>query len=292
MLDRVDRMLMAVTDRARAARTFAQMLGAEVDREAPSAHLNAHRTVMRVGESELELCEPRGAGPVREHLDRWGEGLLAAGFASARLEALAAHLRAQDVPITEEGSQLFVPGSSTAGFPMVISPLVARTRIGPVSFFYEATNTLDSDWRAVSDRYCRLFGLDARRFSPIASARFGYEGTLTLFDPPTRLDRIELSQTFADKPSAMRRFVERRGGDSLYMCYVETHDFMGLKARLLQAGATLTPRAGNIEQEADGLWVHPKHLHGMLLGVSRTTLGWDWSGRPELVNPPVTPLPH
>jgi hypothetical protein len=60
----------------------------------------------------------------------------------------------------------------------------------------------------------------------------------------------------------------------------------------MQAGATLTPRAGNIEQEADGLWVHPKNLHGMLLGVSRTTLGWDWSGRPELVNPPVTQLPH
>ncbi len=130
-----------------------------------------------------------------------------------------------------------------------------------------------------------MFGLDPARFSPISSKRFGYEGTLTLFDPPARLDRIELSQTFADRPGAMRRFVERRGGDSLYMCYIETHDFDALKARLLEAGAALIPRGPDIAVERDGLWVHPKSLHGMLLGVSRTTLAWEWSGRPELVEP-------
>ena len=85
------------------------------------------------------------------------------------------------------------------------------------------------------------------------------------------------------RPSAMRRFVERRGGDSLYMCYLETHDFDGLKARMLDAGATLTPRGGDIATEREGLWVHPKNLHGLLLGVSRTSLAWEWSGRPECV---------
>ena len=134
-------------------------------------------------------------------------------------------------------------------------------------------------------RYSELFDIDASRFSPIASKRFGYEGTLTLFNPPARLDRIELSQTFADQPSAMRRFVDRRGGDSLYMCYVETHDFDGLKQRLLDAGATLTLRTGDVTTERDGLWVHPKNLHGLLLGVSRRTMAWTWSGRPELVEP-------
>lgn len=107
-----------------------------------------------------------------------------------------------------------------------------------------------------------------------------------MFDPPARLDRIELSQTFADKATAMRRFVERRGGDSLYMCYLETHDFDGLKARLLEGGATLIPvRGASIAGERDGLWVHPKSLHGLLLGVSRTSYAWNWSGRPELVRP-------
>jgi hypothetical protein len=81
----------------------------------------------------------------------------------------------------------------------------------------------------------------------------------------------------------MRRFVERRGGDSLYMCYLETHDFEGLKAHMLAAGATLTPRGDDIASERDNMWVHPKNLHGMLLGVSRTGFAWDWSGRKDLI---------
>jgi hypothetical protein len=152
-----------------------------------------------------------------------------------------------------------------------------------VSYFYEATNALDTDWRVVADRYSKMFGLDASRFSPIESKRFGYEGTLTLFDPPARLDRIELSQTFADQPGTMRRFVERRGGDALNMCFIETDEFDTLKQRLLDAGATLTARGGDIATERDGMWVHPKNLHGLLLGISRGMFAWEWSGRPDLV---------
>ena len=285
MLERVDRMQLAVRDRARAAASFARLLGAAPARESHSDYLNADRTVMSLGESELELCQPAGPGIAQDFLDRWGEGLLCAGFASSRFDELAAHLAAQGAPTVREADQLYIPATTTAGLPMVISHLAQRQRVGPVSFLYEATNTLASDWRAVAARYAKLFALDASRFSPIASKRFGYEGTLTLFDPPERLDRIELSQTFAERPSAMRRFVERRGGDSLYMCYVETHDFAALKQRLVDAGATLTPRGGDIVNEHDGLWVHPRDLHGMLLGVSRTTLAWEWSGRPDLVRP-------
>jgi len=282
MLERVDRMQLAVRDRARAAGTFARLLGAEVAREADSEVLNARRTILALGESELELCEPRGPGPAQEFIDRWGEGLLAAGFATSRLAELARHFDATGVGYARDGAQLCLPASSTAGMPMVISPLAARPRVGPVSFLYEATNALDRDWRQVAELYTRLFRLDPARFSPIGSERFGYEGTLLLFDPPARLDRIELGQTFADRPGAMRRFVERRGGDALYMCYLETHDFDGLKERLLDGGARVIPRGSNLAAERDGAWVHPKSLHGLLLGISRQSLGWLWSGRPEL----------
>ena len=37
--------------------------------------------------------------------------------------------------------------------------------------------------------------------------------------------------------------------------------------------------------DPDGGWVHPKELHGLLLGVSRTGFAWDWSGRKEFVPP-------
>ena len=284
MLERVDRMLLAVTDRARASQNFQNLLGAQPLREETSAYLNARIAVLSVGESELELCEPAGDGPVDAYLKRWGEGLLAAGYATTKFDALAARLADKGVTGVREGARLFLPGTSTFGLPMVISPWVERARgNGPVSFFYEATNTLQSDWQVVAARYADIFGLDAGRFSPIKSDRFGYVGTLTMFDPPARLDRIELSQTFAEKPSAMRRFVERRGGDSLYLCYAEAHDFDAMKARLQAGGAALIPRGPDIASERDGLWVHPKSLHGLLLGVSRTTLAWDWSGRPERV---------
>jgi hypothetical protein len=283
LIERVDRMQLAVRDRAAAEQTFAWLFEASRARQDESAYLNATRTILSIGESQLELCEARGPGPVRDFITRWGEGLLCAGYATTRLDALAAHLEAIGAEFVRDGGQLYLPGTTTAGFPMVISELAERPRIGPVSFFYEATNTLESDWRSVAGRYTRLFQLDPTRFSPIHSARFGYEGTLTLFDPPARLDRIELSQTFADRPGAMRRFVERRGGDSLYMCYIETHDFDGLKKRLLEGDATLIPRGGNIAEERDGCWVHPKDLHGLLLGISRTSLAWEWSGRPGLV---------
>jgi hypothetical protein len=105
---------------------------------------------------------------------------------------------------------------------------------------YETTNTLVSDWRRAAALYAGLFGLDPARFSKIGSHRFAYEGTLTLFDPPNRLDRIELSQV-TDSDSAMGRFVARRG-DSLYMAYVEVHDWPGIRRVVDCRGADLDRR--------------------------------------------------
>src|SRR5204863_37507 len=77
--------------------------------------------------------------------------------------------------------------------------------------------------------YTRLFDLDPTLFSPIESKLYGYTGTLTLFNPPERLDRIEITQATGD--GAMARFYQRRG-PGLYMCYIETGDVAGLAQRL------------------------------------------------------------
>lgn len=283
MLDRCDRLQIAVADRRSAARTFMGLLGAEPAREAASAHLAARIAVLSLGESEIELCEPDGDGRTRDHLEHYGEGLMRAGYSTPDVDRLAAHLEREGAAPIREDDRLFVGPPATPGLPMVISPSAKRRRVGPVSFLYETTNTLRSDWREAAATYARLFALDPARFSPIGSKRFGYEGTLTLFDPPHRLDRIELSQV-TGPDSAMGRFVERRG-DSLYMAYVETHDLPAIKARLIAAGARYTPRSQDPAAELDGLWVHPKDLHGLLLGVSRTGLAWEWSGRKDLVPP-------
>ncbi|MBL8381325.1 MAG: VOC family protein [Burkholderiales bacterium] len=285
MLERVDRMLLAVRDRALAAATFTRLLGADPRREITSAFLAARATVLALGESEIELWQASGPGPVAERVESLGEGLLFAGYATKRLDELAERLTARGAAWQREDGRLFLPATSTFGFPMVISTWLERPRVGPLRFFYEATNALNTDWRVVAERYADLFGLDAAKFSPIESERWGYAGTLTLFDPAKRLDRIELSQTFAGNSGAMRRFVERRGGDALYMCFAETDDFVALRERLLAAGATLTARSGDIANERDTMHVHPKNLHGMLLGISRQDFAWTWSGQPARVPP-------
>jgi hypothetical protein len=281
MLERVDRIQMAVADAAPVARAFRDILGAEPAREDDSDYLNARRTVLALGGSEIELCAPRGAGPVRAYLDRWGPGLLTAGFSVASVAALRAHLIAEDVEFTNEGDQTYIEPTQTVGMRVVLSPAGPRRGPGLVSHLYEVTNTIESDWTAAADRYARLFGLDPARFSPIHSDRFGYTGTLALFDPPARLDRIEISQV-TDPASAMGRWAAKRG-DSLYMCYAETDDVGAIVRRLDRHQARFTPRGGDPRTERDGLWIHPSVLGGLLLGISRTTLAWEWSGRPELV---------
>ena len=282
MLERVDRIQLAVADAAEAARAFQELLGAEPAREEDSDYLNARRSILTLGASEIELCVPRGAGHVRAHLDRWGPGLLTAGFSVASVPALRAHLIAEGVEFTREGEQTYLEPSETAGMRVVVSPAGPGRRLGLVSHLYEVTNTLVSPWAAAAERYARIFKLDPSRFAPIRSERFGYVGTLTLFDPPGRLDRIEISQV-TDPQTAMGRWAAKRG-DSLYMCYAETPDVGAIVRRLNRKHARFTPRGGDPETERDGLWIHPSALSGLLLGISRTTVAWEWSGRPELVS--------
>jgi catechol-2,3-dioxygenase len=70
MLERVDRVQLTVRDRKAAARTFGDILGAGPVEESDSAHLGARRTVLALGESEVELCEPVGPGPALIILSR------------------------------------------------------------------------------------------------------------------------------------------------------------------------------------------------------------------------------
>jgi len=281
MLERVDRVQLAVKDRQAAARVFDEVLGAKPVRETPSAYLGATRLVLALGSSEVELCEPSGPGPAAEHLQAHGAGLMTAGFSTHDMRSLTVNLERLACRFASEGEQLYIDPSQTLGMRVVISPEAVRPPVGLVRHLYEVTNTLVSDWRAAAERYARIFGLDPSRFSRIESARFGYVGTLTLFDPADRLDRIEISQV-TDARSAMGRWAARRG-DSLYMCYCEVDDIRPIIERLTARGSRFTARGQDPAAERDGLWIHPSTLCGLLLGVSRTTVGWEWSGQPARV---------
>ncbi len=282
MLTHVDRIQLVVPDRARAARGFANLLDAAVAREDALPALGARRTTLALGASELELLEPDGAGPVAAFLAATRGGIYAAGFAAPDAGAVRAGLRAQGVGFEEAGEQLLVAAEAlgTPGLRAVITPARARERVGLASFLYEVT-LLTNDWKGSADTLARRFALDADAFVPIRSEEFGYEGTLTLFRRGV-LDRVE-AITPLDRTKTMGRFFERRG-PSLYMCYVESDDTGALRERLLErAPRDFTgPREG---PAPDNLWIHPAALGGLLLGVSRRTFAWTWSGSPERVQP-------
>ena len=280
MLEHVDRVQLAVRDRTAAAETFVDVFGAEVVKDDEVRALAAKRRVVQAGTSEFELLEPSGAGPVQSFVDDWGEGLFAAGFSTNDVAALATRLSSKGISYADEGRQLFIAPDQTPGLRMVISLEVARPMIGRMRYLYEATNLIE-DHAAAADFYTDRFGLDSSRLHAIASKQYGYHGQLTLFNPPERLDRIELSQ-IDDPTKPMGRFMTRRGGETLYMCYIEAEETGPIVERLQARGMRFMGRDAGSPNPDGSMFIHPATFHGVLMGISKTNIGWLWSGRPDL----------
>ena len=277
MLKRVDRVQIAVRDNAVAERVVTEVFGGELLRRDNLAILHAKRSTMQAGSSLIELLEPDGAGPIADFIARYGGGLYGAGFSVEDLDAAARMLDANDVRYERATGQLYLDPTATFGINAVLSTHHERNPIGAIKWIYEVTNVV-ADWQAASARYAKVFHLDASKFCPIASPEFGYTGTLTLFNPPQRLDRIEISQ-ITDYDKAMGRF-HRKRGDSLYMFFVETDDVDALARRLEARGSKFAARPRDAAGTPE-LFIHPSAFNGVLVGVSRTEHAWTWSGDPE-----------
>ncbi len=280
MLTRVDRIQVTSTDRRKTAEHWRRLLDAELVRDDVLKGLGARRSVLRAGTSEVEILDADGPGPVAEHVSELGGGLFAVGFAASDLDAVRGRLDDQGIERETEGGQLFIDGNQLgiAGLRVVLSQHREREPAGLLRHLYEATH-LTPDFAGAAADLASRFALDASHFVPIGSEQYGYTGSLTLFDPE-RLDRVETVTTTTHEKT-MGRFFQRRG-PCLYMAYAESDHVGAIRERLLaQAPDGWT---GDREAQApDGLFIHPKALGGMLLGVSRTTFAWTWSGSPDRV---------
>lgn len=275
MLKRVDRVQIAVANLDAAEKIAADTFGAELVRRDAAEPVGARRSTMQAGSSLIELLAPAGAGPVKDFVDRWTSGLFGVGFSVADLDAAASHLQTQRIKVIRDAGQLFIdPEASGFGMRVVLSTHHERAPVGAIKWIYETTNVV-SDWRAASARYTQMFGLNPAIFVPIESKEFGYAGTLTMFDAPARLDRIEISQII-NPAGAMGRF-HRKRGDSLYMFFVETDDADALARRLESRGARFAAHTRDAAGLAE-LFIHPSAFLGVLVGVSRTEHAWIWSG--------------
>jgi hypothetical protein len=263
MLGRIDRVQLAVPEAETAARGWIGLLGAEPAGEDRIAGLGARRRRLRIGTGFVELLVPDGAGPVADAVARRGAHLYAAGASAPDLAGLAAHLKARGVSPLSEAGQLH---------------LTERD----IDFLYEAT-LLSSDTVGITRQLNTLFALDERNYTEIVSDLFGYRGTLTLFDKD-ELHRLEVIEPTTPGTTMERYF--RKFGQSLYMAFAETSRINLIAERAAAAGAGFTldrPDDRPAHLPSDQLWLHPKALGGMMLGLSRPSMAWTWSGHPERV---------
>jgi hypothetical protein len=284
MLTEIDRLQLAARDGEAVARIWTELLGARAAGEDRVASLGARRQLLRLGRGFIEILVPDGPGPVAAALERRGPHLFAAGAATREPGPLLAHLRAKGIEPPVEHGQIHLDERATGipGFRLVVSPHEALPPVGDIDFLYEATLVTD-DWKGATERAIRLFALDPASHVPIASEKFGYEGVLTLFTAG-RLHRFEIIAP--TRPgTTMARHLERFG-PALYMGFAETPAMSLIEERLRRRGlgATIDRPAGRaVSLPADQLWIHPASLCGTMLGLSRPSMAWSWSGSPERV---------
>ena len=285
MLTEIDCVLIAVPDTVSAKEKWTSLLGAvEVGRDREPS-LSARRITLRAGRSDVELLEPDGEGLLSDELKRRGRAhLFAAGASSPRVSATIANAVSLGAQCRrcEHGRYLITIEIEGAPIRFVISDETERERAGDIDFLYEAT-VLAADQASAVDRIARTFMLDKTHFTTITSEAFGYTGVLTLFREGA-LHRFEVI-TPIDATKTMGRYYAREGA-SFYMAFAESAAILDIErmAHASKAGITVDRPVTRAESlPADQLWLHPAALGGMMLGISRPTMAWRWSGHPERV---------
>ncbi|MGB1088901.1 MAG: hypothetical protein ACPG06_11070, partial [Alphaproteobacteria bacterium] len=221
MLKHIDRVQIAVTDPQQAAQGWIKYLGAQFEGTHNYQCLGATAHQYRLANGYVELLAPTGDGPVKEALAaRGGNHLFAGGATTDDMAGLIDHLESAGTPYIQEDGQLHLDLSLSGieGLRMTVTAHEDRPSVGAIDFLYEVT-LLHEDAEGATKRFCELFGLNAAHFSTITSDKFGYWGTLTLFDPDG-LHRFEVITASAPDKTMGRFFAKT--GPCLYMAFGES----------------------------------------------------------------------
>lgn len=284
MLLEIDRIQIAVPEMSSVIDKWRSLLGAEVSLVDNVSCLGANRTCLRLGSGCIEVLSPDGAGIIDDAVKRRGAHMFAAGVSCEDIQQVRQRLARQTGHIVSENGQLFVDGKDIGikGLRVVVSNHEQRSVVGDIDYLYEATLIAGNSTEETA-KFARIFDLDAQEFASINSPRFGYDGTLTLFRKDL-LHRFEVI-TPLDPATTMGRFFKKTG-PCLYMAFAETSKILAIEQRVLamEAGMTVDrPEDRDNGLLADQVWLHPKTLGGVMLGLSRPSMAWQWSGHPERV---------
>jgi hypothetical protein len=284
MLLEIDRIQLAVPDASPVVERWQSTLGAEVSGTDKVKCLGALRTQLRLGSGFIEILSPDGAGLIADATARRGAHMFAAGVSCLDVAQVQTALTKRFSNIVHEAGQLFIDGDDIGinGLRVVVSKHEERSKVGDIDFLYEATLLAQNSAQETA-KFADVFSLDAQEFVEINSPQFGYSGTLTLFRKDL-LHRFEVI-TPLEETKTMGRFFNKIGA-CLYMAYAETADILAIERRVKQRGEAITvdrPDERSDDLPADGLWLHPASLGGVMLGLSRPSRAWQWSGHPERV---------
>jgi hypothetical protein len=279
MLSTIDRVQLCCLEPDLVASQWIQLLDAKEHSRDHLRVLSAERITLNVGNCQVEILSPAGKGPVQSHLESRSGGPFAAGFSTTDLDSVKQQLVDNQIEFDADNDQIFISPQAQGipGLRLVITQLRATARQGLMQNLYEVTHLTDLEQDAAA-RLATIYQLNQTHFVPIRSDNYGYQGCLTLVNPE-RLDRIEIINPF-DPDKTMGRYF-RKFGPSLYMCYGECDSLPLLRERLKDQ--LPNDWTGPAEGPIDGLFVHPKALGGTMLGVSRPTFAWSWSGSPERI---------
>lgn len=260
MIERTDRLVLAVPNAQAAAEDFSALFDTEIVDVQPDEVCNATRTTLQWGRDQLELLEPTGDGPAAAFLQDSRMGIFAGGFSLGDPAALAARLEEGGIVVHQQTDERFLvlPGDLN-GTGVVLSRTESRDRVGLNDKIWQITYAVP-DLASAVERYTALFSLNDAFTNFYTSDRFGYEGAITWFDARDGglLDSLEYLEP-NDPSKAVARFVEHNGA-GIYMASIETEDIPRIKARVTETGEGW--------QGTDfGGFIHPRRTHGLLLGL-------------------------
>jgi catechol 2,3-dioxygenase-like lactoylglutathione lyase family enzyme len=280
MLERTDRLALAVPDADAAAATFRDLFDCEVVEDAPDAPAGARRLTLAFGRDLIELFEPRGPGPVADFLAAGRRGIFAGGFALRDPAKLAARLASQGIPVhAQDGDRFVVFPADLMGTGVILTPPAERPRIGLADKIWQITYAV-ADLEEAIAYYGERLGIGSLFTNRYSHRGFGYEGAIVWFDARDGglLDSLEYLEP-SDPDKAVARFVQRQGA-GIYMASIEVDDVAALEARVRAAGPGWDGASGF------GGFIHPRRLHGLLVGV--TTYA-RWNAQRPLPSPDQAP---
>ena len=260
MLERTDRIALAVPGADEACETFARVFDTEIIGDEADSEAGARRVTLQWGQDLVELYEPTGDGPVADFLNAGRRGLFAAGFSMDDPAALAADLERAGVKVHQQADDRFVVFQQDLdGTGLILGKTTERASVGLASKIWQITFAVEDMEQGVA-RYSDLFGLGDVFTNYYQSELYGYDGAITWFDARDggRLDSLEyLRPTNPD--AAVARFV-RKNGSGIYMCSIESDNIQEIEKRVTSTGP-------GWDGTAFGGFIHPLRLHGLLVAL-------------------------